>query len=113
MITSPDELRRILLEIDNEDDSASKKAKKKLAIMREQINIRKKLLNQKIDIPFTHHRKQRPLCDIIQELSNFIVKTMTSRSGTGTESDIDPASLVGKRICHKFEVDGQDEWYDG
>ena len=29
LITSPDELRRILLEIDNEDDSASKKAKKK------------------------------------------------------------------------------------
>ena len=38
---------------------------------------------------------------------------MTSRSGAGTESDIDPVSLVGKRICHKFEVDGQDEWYDG
>ena len=111
-ITSPDELRRILLEIDNEDDSASKKVKKKLAIMHEQINIRKKLFNQKIDTPFTHHRKQWPLCGIIQELSNFIAKTMTSRSGTGTESDIDPASLVGKRICHKFEVDSQDEWYD-
>jgi hypothetical protein len=81
--------------------------------MREQINIRKKLLNQKIDIPFSHRRKQRPLCDIIRELCNFIAKSMTSSSATGSESDMNPASLVGKRICHKSEVDGQDEWYDG
>lgn len=113
LITSPHELRRALSEIDNEDISVSKKNRKKLAIMREQINIRKKLLNQKIDVPFSHHRKQRPLCDIILELSNFIAKYMTPSATAGNESVVDPASLVGRRICHKFDVDGQDEWYDG
>lgn len=81
--------------------------------MREQINIRKKLLNQKINIPFSHHRKQRPLRDIIQELCNFIAKNITSSTVAGNESDFDPASLIGRRICHKFDVDGQDQWYDG
>ena len=33
LITSPDELRRAILEIDSEDISTSKKSKKKLAIM--------------------------------------------------------------------------------
>ena len=104
LITSPDELCKTLSEIDDEDISTSKKTHKKLAVMREQISIRKKLLNQKINIPFTHHRKQRPLRDIIQELCNFMAKS--------TRVD-DPASLVGRRICHKFTVDGEDEWYNG
>ena len=115
MITSPDELRRTLSEVDDEDISASKKTRKRLTIIREQINIRKKLHNQKIDIPFSHHRKQRPLRDIIQDLCYFIAKTMTPSTAAGiqNESVVDPASLIGRRICHKFDVDGQDKWYDG
>ena len=115
LITSPDELRRTLSEVDDEDISASKKTRKRLTIIREQINIRKKLHNQKIDIPFSHHRKQRPLRDIIQDLCYFIAKTMTpsTTAGIQNESVVDPASLIGRRICHKFDVDGQDEWYDG
>ena len=106
LITSPDELRRAISEIDDEDISTSKKSKKKLAIMREQISIRKKLLSQKIDTPFSHHRKQRPLHDIIQELSSFIAKNVASSSVTENEPGTDLVSLVGKNICHKFDVDG-------
>ena len=32
---------------------------------------------------------------------------------TKSTSVDDPASLVGRRICHKFTVDGEDEWYNG
>ena len=51
LITSMDELKKKLSEIDNEANSK----KKKLSLIREQINIRRKLLNQKVK--FTSHRK--------------------------------------------------------
>lgn len=73
LITSVDELDGLLYEIDEEEGVTSKqKMRKKLAIMREQINIRKKVLHQKINVPFTHKGKQRPLKIIIKELSDFI-----------------------------------------
>ena len=46
---------------------------------------------------------QRPLRDIIDELSDFI-------NENGVQM---PESLVGKKILHKFEVDGQEEWFSG
>ena len=48
LITSFNELHDTLSEIDSEDISAKKKMEKKHALLRDQINIRKKVLN---DIP--------------------------------------------------------------
>ena len=72
LITSSAELCDALSDIDSEDISDKKKTGKKRALLRDQINIRKKLLQQKIQIPFTQNRRQRPLREIVSELSDFI-----------------------------------------
>ena len=51
LITSPDVLRRILSEVDDEDISASKKTRKRLTIIQEQINIRKSCITKKLTFP--------------------------------------------------------------
>ena len=58
LITSADELKTALSEIEEENISNTKK---KLAVIREQINIRKKVLGQKSNVPFTTKGKQRLL----------------------------------------------------
>ncbi len=104
LITSPTELKSTLSEIDDEAISAKKKAEKKRAVIREQINIRKKVLKQSVKVPFTQKGRQRPLRDIIKELSDFIVENSDIHS---------PDSLVGKKILHKFKVEGEEKWYSG
>lgn len=101
LITSPTELKSTLSEIDDEAISAKKKAEKKRAVIREQINIRKKVLKQSVKVPFTQKGRQRPLRDIIKELSDFIVENSDIHS---------PDSLVGKKILHKFKVEGEEKW---
>lgn len=108
LITTTDELKRVLSEIDDEAISAKKKGKKKLVVIREQINIRKKVLMQKVKIPFTQKGRQRPLNDIIREITDFI-KNSQSDSSNGHSPDF----LVGKEVRHRFEVDGEEKWYDG
>ena len=62
-----------LAEIDEEAVSFSaKKVQKKRALIREQLNVRKKLLREKIQLPFTCKGKQQ---DIIEEF----VSTFQSR----------------------------------
>ena len=75
LITSSEELKEILSEIDEENISCTKKAQKKRAVIREQISFRKKVLRQKINIPFTKNRKQRSLTDIITELTEYLEQT--------------------------------------
>ena len=100
---SSDELCDALSEIDSEDICTKKKGERKRALLRDQINIRKKL-KQKIQISLTHNRRQRPLREIVCELSTFIDEN----------SDIPvPESLVGKRLLHKFDVEGQEKWFSG
>ena len=100
LITSSDELREELHAIDQESMSSAKK-KKKLELVRTQVRIRKKVLCQTLPIVFTTNRKQRPLMDITMELCDFIDKS------TLPESFIqNPNSLVGKKVEHRFEVNG-------
>ena len=76
---------------------------KKHTLLREQINIRRKVLNQAVKIHITQNKRQRPLRDIINELSDFI-----------QENEVQlPESLVGKKILHKFEVEDQEKWFSG
>lgn len=49
LITSADELHDALSEIDSEPITSKKKMDKKRTLLREQINIRKKVLNQAVN----------------------------------------------------------------
>ena len=61
-------------------------------------------------IPFTCSRKQRPIQEIIEELSQYIQRTSSSYV-----SDVvnHPSSLIGKGIWHRFETEEQEKWYSG
>ena len=85
---------------------------KKLAILKEQVRVRKKVLNQKIPITFTHLRKKRPLPELIREVKEFIAVNCDD-SGRVVDSP-DPLSLVGRHIHHRFiDESGLEDWYEG
>ena len=60
-ITSVDELSPVMSEIDDQDCTTASKKSRKIAVIRTQVNIRKKISKQSIDIAFTRARKQRPV----------------------------------------------------
>ena len=97
--------------IDAENTSVSKRKVEKLSLLKKQIRIRKKVLGQNIPIVFTHLRKQRPLNDIVKEISDFL----DENSSEWSSYIQDPISMVGKKIHHRFEIDntGEVEWYYG
>ena len=55
-------------------------------------------------MPVAQNGRQRPLRDIIKELSDFIVETSEIHS---------PDTLVWKIILPKFNVEGKEKWYSG
>ena len=77
LITTSQELDIALTELDCENISVAKNTAKKLTLLKTQVQIRKKVLNQIVPITFTCSRKNRPLSDIVQELSNFIDQNNT------------------------------------
>ena len=109
LITSSEELYQCIVNIDGEVSAATKRRAKKLALLKVQIKIRKKILKQNIKIVFTHSGKHRPIDDIINELASFI------DSSSDSLNIIDPLTLVGKRINHKFELEDThlEKWYSG
>ena len=68
LITSPEELYQSIVTKDEEVSTATKWRAKKLALLKIQIKIRKKILKQNIRIVFTHSGKHHPIDDVIQEL---------------------------------------------
>ena len=106
LITTVDELMAKLSEIEEESISNSKKVQKKLAVIREQINIRKKVFGQKINVPFSSRGRKKLLSDIIKEFSDEV---LCSSSSTIYSSQ----SLVGQIIYHKFEVEDGEKWFKG
>ena len=101
------------MSIDSDNLGAAKKRATKVCFLKTQIKIRKKVLEQDVPIVFTHYRKQRPLDDIVKELSAFIDSSTAS-----SEFSImikDPKALVGRQIKQKFqtEEDGRIFWYNG
>ena len=105
LITSPEELHKAIKSIDDEYCNKAKKNTKKTKLLRNQIEIRKKVLMQDISIPFSHSKKKRPLSQIIKELADYITSI----------SHKDPSTLVGKQVKHKFKDEDTDEeqWYSG
>ena len=72
LMTSPDELSKALSEIEDEPLSLRKRSEKMRIILKQQINIRKKILKQNIKIPFTSKGRQRSTKVIANELLDFI-----------------------------------------
>ena len=109
LITSSEELYQAMANIDAEISATTKRKTKKLSLLKVQVKIRKKLLKQNIRIVFTHSGKQRPLNEIAQELASFIGSTSASLK------IIDPFTLLGKRVHHKFELEDThlEKWYSG
>ena len=66
-------------------------------------------MKQNIRIVFTHSGKHRPIDDLIQELASFI------DSSSHSLYTIDPLTLVGKKVNHKFELEDThlEKWYSG
>ena len=81
-------------------------------IQEENIQLSKALVLVQREIS-THHRKQRPICEIIKELSEFINENPVPV--TCSQLLQSPSSLVGKTISHKFELEGtcDERWYSG
>ena len=92
LITTSEELYQLIGDIDATENTASKKRALKLSLLRTQINIRKKVLGQNINITFSHLRKQKPLHIIIQEMSDFLNQDYHVNS----KFTQDPNALVGK-----------------
>lgn len=112
LITSSDELRQAMIEIEGSSTSQKQMKSKKLVLLKTQINLRKKVLGQSnIHIPFTQSRKQRPVSDILNDLESFIDNNPLEYSAYFQ----DPGTMVGKRIRHKFlDADTNTfQWYDG
>jgi len=115
IISSIDELDQLLADIDEiDEESSQKKNKRKLKILKEQVRARKKVLNQKVPITFSHLGKPRPLAEILQELRQFI-GTHDKHQNCSAAPDADPLSLVGKHILHLFidKDSGCEHWYEG
>ena len=85
-----------------------RKTQQKLAIVKEQITLRKKVLGQNIAIPFSEHGRERSLQDITKELFDH----MQTYSHTNPKIE-DPNDLVGKQIFQKFLCEGREKWYRG
>ena len=101
LIKTTSELKESLKEIDvHTNTTASKRIKEKYALLRTQINIRKKVLKQNIKIPFSHHGKKKPLADIIQSLTDFVKEhPQLPEDNCSVKQQIeisDPFSLIGK-----------------
>ena len=111
LITSPNELTEALVAIDKKSISKSKKKQEKLTLLKTQIKIRKKVLNQKIHIVFSHCHKQRPIQEIAKDLSVVIAK----HDCPITKYVRNPSLLVGCQIKHKFEIpeSGEETWFYG
>ena len=108
LIASREELLSTIAEIDDKDITLSRKKTEKLSFLKMQIKIRKKILKQNIGIVFSRSRRQRPLTEIIDELSQFI-----SENTPFGDMLQHPESIVGSRVNHLFALDGQTKWYSG
>ena len=108
LIGTSQELHDVIEKIEAENTTDSKKRLKKLELVRTQIQIRKKILKQNIQIVFSRSRKQRPVSDIVEELSDFI-----TRNSPFLEVLQNPEALIGSRIKHRFETNGEMKWYSG
>ena len=111
LITSTNELMEELNTVDQESLSSAKKRNKKLEILKTQVQIRKKVLNQNVPVVFTTERKQRSLCDIVKDLCSHMDKNpLPDHCKTYVK---DPTSLLGRKVKQRFINEEGSTWYKG
>ena len=117
IITSVTELEQVIADIDASDGSVAGKNNKKLA---EQVRVRKKILNQKVPITFTRSKKKRPVTELINEVKAFIASAPSINGSQVKDSlvpvhnTLDPWSLVGRHVYHRFiDSESSEKWYEG
>lgn len=99
--------------------SQATKRRKMLELIKTQIKIRSKFLQQKdaASIKFTVNRKQRPIGELVRELKSIIVQQVQTDESQDSTHCLreNPSQLVKKRIKHKFfdEDTGSEQWYEG
>ena len=107
LIVSSTELHEAIKEIDIKKISATKKRQETKMLLSNQIKLRKSLLKQDIN---SHSGKQRPLGEVIEDLSSYI----DCNSHDLSPFICNPSALIGRRIKHKFiEETKEIQWYDG
>ena len=106
LISSVHELEQTLSNIDEEAITAQAKAAKKRKIIKEQVDLRKKYLQQNVHIPLSHKGKQRSLSVLVDELREVISTSTTSSSDTIPPEVPDPYFLVRRHMMHRFVCDG-------
>ena len=110
LVSTAKELQDLIYEIEESDISTSKKKAQKLSLLRRQVNIRKKVLGQKINIVFTRSGRQRSINDLEKELAEAIDQDSSNNS----EYVKQPSTLIGRQISHRFKVgESEYKWYRG
>jgi len=114
VVASVQELKRTLSEIDEESISTVKKNQKKCTLIKEQIKIRKKIFQERINVPFTNSGKPRSLSVLIKDFTSYL-QSNSVHDVIGGAQDVGYTSdaLVGLKILHKFQVNGEQEWFEG
>ncbi len=115
LVSSVSEFDQIISDIEDENLSVKKKKAKYFDFLKQQVRIRKKLLDQKTGITFTNHGKQKSLDVLISEVRKLIHKYSSSASTNAVEipADSSPYALVGHRIAHRFLSCDEEKWYEG
>ncbi len=108
LISSPHELLDTIGQIEASNSTAAKRKSATIQLIKTQINIRKKVLNQNIRIVLSHARRQRPLRDVIEELCIFI-----SQNTPFFDILQNPKGIVGSQIKHRFVIDSETKWFTG
>ena len=109
-ISTTEELDEALHNIDDQFGTPSKRKKEKIKLLKDQVNYRKKVLDQNIHVTFTHSGRQRNIDEIITNFKEYIRTNPCEHSPYLTN----PSLLVGRQISHRFELPNYTiKWYRG
>ena len=78
LITKSNELHQTLKDIASEGSIATAINAKKLSLLKTQVRMRRKVLSETVPITFSKSHRQRPLNDIVRELSDYIDEKTSS-----------------------------------
>ena len=123
LITSQAQLNQLVDDIQNLSLPRSLQDAEIRSLVKKQILVRSHVYNQSVNIYFTHQGVTKSNDEILQELSQIIIQNPIRQTVSNTVvnklnqqlSDVfdKPTLLTGVKVRHRFEVDGQEEWFTG
>ena len=113
LITTEEELEQEVIKIKEMPIQERSKPAKIFEMIKTQMHIRTKLLEEKSKTQFTVAGKRRPISQLISELSSIIRDSSTGLDYPEFASN--PEILVGNKIKHKFSdaATGKETFWDG